>query len=79
MKLVQVLSAKVVAKAQSKARFGYVTLATREQAQKCISELNGTELKGNTIHVELVSENRCVQEGGPLYSEPEKSTFIFCT
>ena len=52
----QVLSAKVVAKAHSKARFGYVTLATREQAQKCITELNGTELKGSTIHVELVSE-----------------------
>ena len=51
----QVLSAKVVAKAQSKARFGYVTLATREQAQKCISKLSGTELKGSTIHVELVS------------------------
>ena len=51
----QVVSAKVVAKAQSKARFGYVTLATREQAQKCIAELNGTELKGSTIHVELVS------------------------
>ena len=52
---IQVVSAKVVAKAQSKARFGYVTLATREQAQKCILELNGTELKGSTIHVELVS------------------------
>lgn len=51
----QVLSAKVVAKAHSKARFGYVTLATPEQAQKCIGELSGTELKGNTIHVELVS------------------------
>ena len=49
------VSAKVVAKAQSKARFGYVTLATREQAHKCILELNGTELKGSTIHVELVS------------------------
>ena len=52
------LSAKVVAKAHSKARFGYVTLATAEQAQKCITELNGSELKGSTIHVEVVSEKR---------------------
>ena len=52
------LSAKVVAKAHSKARFGYVTLATPEQAQKCITELNGSELKGSTIHVEVVSEKR---------------------
>ena len=48
------MSAKVVAKAQSKARFGYVTMGTREQAQRCIAQLSGTELKGNTIHVELV-------------------------
>ena len=54
LSILQVLSAKVVAKAQSKARFGYVTMGTRDQAQKCISQLNGTELKGNIIHVELV-------------------------
>lgn len=46
----------MVAKAQSKARFGYVTMATKDQAQKCISELNRTELKGSTINVELVSQ-----------------------
>ena len=52
----QVISAKVVAKARSKThyRFGYVTMATPEQAQRCIRELNNTELKGKTINVEVV-------------------------
>ena len=52
----QVVSAKVVAKARSKKnRFGYVTMATPEQAQRCIKELSGMELKGNKITVEVVS------------------------
>ena len=52
-----------MAKAHSKVRFGYVTVATPEQAQKCIKELNGSELKGNTINVEMVRERRR-REGG---------------
>ena len=52
----QVVTAKVVAKAQSRnQRFGYVTMTTAEEAQKCISELNDTELKGRKITVEVVS------------------------
>lgn len=60
----QVLSAKVVAKAHSKVRFGYVTVATPEQAQTCIKELNGSELKGNTINVEMVRERGEGRVGG---------------
>ena len=52
----QVISAKVVARANSKHhRFGYVTLATPEQAASCIAKLNDTELKGRRITVEVVS------------------------
>lgn len=52
----QVVSAKVMAKTRThgSSRFGFVTMATPEQTQRCISELNGTELKGHTISVELV-------------------------
>ena len=50
------MSAKVVAKAHSKVRYGYVTVASPEHAQRCIAELNGTELKGSTITVEKVRE-----------------------
>ncbi len=51
----------MVAKAQSRnERFGYVTMATAEEAQKSIATLNGTEIKGRTISVELVSLRVCV-------------------
>ena len=52
---VQVISAKVVAKSRTKQlRFGFITVAAPEEAQACIRELNGTELKGKKITVELV-------------------------
>ncbi len=45
-----------MAKAHSRnQRYGYVTMATTEQGQRCIKELNGTELKGRKISVNLVS------------------------
>ena len=51
----QVVTAKVVAKAQSRnQRFGYVTMTTAEEARGCIKELSGTELKGRKITVEVV-------------------------
>ncbi len=54
-KPVQVISAKVVAKSRTKQlRFGFITVSTPEEAQTCINELNGTELKGKKITVELV-------------------------
>lgn len=52
----QVLSAKVMAKAQSKnERFGYVSMGTAEEARKSIAGLNGTEVKGRSVTVEVVS------------------------
>lgn len=52
----QVVTAKVMAKAQSKnERFGYVSMATPEAARKSIAGLNGTEVKGRTVTVEVVS------------------------
>ena len=51
----QVVSAKVVAKSRTKQlRFGFITVATPAEAQSCIRELNGIELKGKKITVELV-------------------------
>ncbi len=50
------ISAKIVAKSRTKQlRFGFITMATAEEAKRCIQELNGTELKGKKITVELVS------------------------
>ena len=37
-------------------RFGYVTMAVAEEAERCIKELNGIELKGRKITVEVVSK-----------------------
>lgn len=53
----QVLSAKIVAKSRTRPqnRFGYVTMAKVNEAERCIKELNGTELKGRKITVEVVS------------------------
>ena len=51
----QVVSAKIVAKSRTKQlRFGFVTMETPEEAERCIRELSGTELKGKKITVELV-------------------------
>ena len=53
--MIQVSSAKVVAKPGSQSRFGFVTMRQEKEAAKCIEELNGKELKGSTISVELVT------------------------
>ena len=51
------LSAKIVAKSRARPqnRFGYVTMALEEEAKRCIKELDGTELKGRKITVEVVN------------------------
>ncbi len=56
----QVVSAKIVAKSRTKQlRFGFVTMETPEEAERCIRELSGTELKGKKITVELVRHVTC--------------------
>ena len=51
------LSAKIVAKsrARTQTRYGYVTMALEEEAKCCIKELDGIELKGRKITVEVVN------------------------
>ena len=53
--MIKVSSAKVVAKPGSQSRFGFVTMRQEKEAAKCIEELNGKELKGAKIAVELVT------------------------
>lgn len=55
--LLQVIGAKIVTNARSPGArcFGYVTIATSEEASKCIQHLNHTELHGRMISVERVS------------------------
>ena len=55
------LSAKIVAKSRARPqnRFGYVSMAAADQADRCIKELNGTELKGRKITVEVVWRDNC--------------------
>lgn len=53
--MIKVSSAKVVAKPGSQSRFGFVTMRQEKEAAKCIEELNGKELKGAKITVELVT------------------------
>ena len=43
------------AKAPGSKCFGFVTMSSKEDAAKCISELNRTELNGQKITVERVS------------------------
>ena len=53
---VQVVEAKVIVDRFNDGRskgFGFVTLDTEEMAQKCISELNGTEVDGRQIFVNV--------------------------
>ena len=52
------MSAKIVAKsrARTQTRYGYVTMALEEEAKSCIKELDGIELKGRKITVEVVNE-----------------------
>ena len=48
-------SAKVVAKQGSQSRFGHVTMKDEKEAANCIKELNGKELKGAKVTVEMVT------------------------
>jgi len=55
-----VSSAKVVAKQGSQSRFGHVTMKDEKEAAKCIKELNGKELKGAKVTVELVTSDQSI-------------------
>lgn len=61
--MMKVSSAKVVAKPGSQSRFGFVTMRQEKEAAKCIEELNGKELKGSKISVELVTNLAIVTAG----------------
>lgn len=54
--LLKVVGAKVVTNARSPGArcYGFVTMATSEEATKCISHLHRTELHGRMISVEKV-------------------------
>lgn len=55
--LFQVVQAKVVASAKnpdSKRYYGIVTMSTSEEADRCIENLNQTEVNGQVITVEKV-------------------------
>ena len=54
---VQVTSAKIVTNAKTPGAkcYGFVTMMSSEDATKCISQLNHTELHGRMIQVEKVS------------------------
>jgi len=53
---VQVTGAKIVTNAKSPGAkcYGFVTMATTEEASKCIQHLHRTELHGRNISVERV-------------------------
>ena len=55
----QVIGAKVVTNARTPGArcYGYVTMATSEDASKCIQHLHRTELHGRMISVERVSSS----------------------
>lgn len=58
----KVVSAKIVTSAKSPGskRFGFVTMNSAEEAQKCIDQLNKTELNGRIIQVERAkSDSAC--------------------
>ena len=47
---------KVVARASNKGeRFAFIVMGSHSEAQKAVEDLNGKELKGKSIHVEIVS------------------------
>jgi len=54
--LLQVVTAKVVTSAKSPGSkcFGFIVLATAEEAEQAIDNLNNTEVHGQTITVEKV-------------------------
>jgi cold-inducible RNA-binding protein len=45
--------------------FGFVEMATAEEAQKAVSMLNGQRLDGRTIKVELANPQGSAGRGGP--------------
>jgi len=55
--LVQVVAAKIVTNARSPGAkcYGFVMMASTEEASKCIQHLHRTELHGRMISVERVS------------------------
>lgn len=57
----KVIGAKVVinAKYPGACCYGYVTMDTVEDADKCIAKLNNTELNGQIIRIEKVILLRC--------------------
>lgn len=59
---VQVTSAKIVTNAKTPGAkcYGFVTMMSSEDATKCISQLNHTELHGRMIQVEKVRLSLCV-------------------
>ena len=59
----QPVSAKIITDRETgRSRgFGFVEMASEEDAQKAIDQLNGTELSGRTISVSIAQEKR---EGG---------------
>ena len=57
------MSVKVVARARSKnERFGFIIMGTPDQCVKAVQTLNGTELKGKVITVEVVSNKHCISK-----------------
>lgn len=44
--------------------FGFVQFAKAEEAQKAIDALNGTELEGRTLRVDLAKERKPRRPGG---------------
>jgi cold-inducible RNA-binding protein len=50
--------------------FGFVEMATAEEAQKAVSMLNGQRLDGRTIKVELANPQGSGGRGGPGMGRP---------
>lgn len=61
----KVIGAKIVTNARTPGArcYGYITMATYEDATKCIGNLHKTELHGRIISVERVSACSCSNWG----------------
>lgn len=59
--MLQVATAKVVTSAKSPGSkcFGFIVMATADEAQQAIANLNNTEVQGQTITVEKVQLTDC--------------------